>query len=203
MPPKTLKVVSKPLTDLQPDPRNARQHGDRNLAAIKNSLSRFGQRKPIVILDTGEIVAGNGTYTAALDLGWKNIDAVVFDGSADEARAFAIADNRTAELAEWDHSELLETLERFDDELLAAAGWTAEEVGDLGQLWGAPPDLDALADEIGDMTDEDGLIRIAFKVDPDVATMWRDVVKATGIEHMDEAAAAVVRAAHAGISGGA
>ena len=101
-----LKVETVPLSSLEQDSRNARRHPERNLESIKKSLQRFGQQKPIVVDADGVIVAGNGTYAAAKALGWKSIDVVRTKLRGAEARAFAIADNRTGELAEWDAAEL-------------------------------------------------------------------------------------------------
>jgi len=86
---------------LIPDPSNARMHDEVNIAAIKGSLAKFGQQKPIVITKGNVVVAGNGTLEAARELGWKDIAVVYSDLSGTEAIAFAIADNRTAELGKW------------------------------------------------------------------------------------------------------
>lgn len=53
------------------DPANVRKHGERNLDAIKASLARFGQQKPIVVDGDGIVRAGNGTLIAAEQLGRK------------------------------------------------------------------------------------------------------------------------------------
>ena len=59
------------------DPANLRLHDDENIAAIKGSLARFGQRKPIVVNREGNVIeAGNGTWAAAKSLGWPKIAAV-------------------------------------------------------------------------------------------------------------------------------
>lgn len=84
------------------DPSNARKHPDVNIEAIKGSLLKFGQQKPIVITRKHVVIAGNGTLAAAKALGWKKIDVRYTDLSGPEAIAFALADNRTSELAEWD-----------------------------------------------------------------------------------------------------
>ena len=86
---------------LIPDPSNARMHDEINIAAIKGSLAKFGQQKPIVITKNNVVVAGNGTLEAAKALGWTDINVVYSDLSGTEAIAFAIADNRTAELGSW------------------------------------------------------------------------------------------------------
>jgi ParB-like chromosome segregation protein Spo0J len=54
-----------PVGELHNDPANVRKHGEQNLAAIKASLTRFGQQKPIVVNRDGVVVAGNGTLMAA------------------------------------------------------------------------------------------------------------------------------------------
>jgi site-specific DNA-methyltransferase (adenine-specific) len=112
------------IDDLDLDPRNARKHDAKNLKAIADSLEQFGQRKPIVVWGK-TVVAGNGTMVAARSLGWKQIQIVRVpdDWSSDQVKAYALADNRSAELAVWDEqvlaSQLLELQEaEFDVELL-------------------------------------------------------------------------------------
>lgn len=123
------------ISKLVPDPSNARAHGEKNLAAIKGSLAKFGQRKPIVIRN-GVVIAGNGTLAAAKSLGWTKINVVRADDmSATEAAAFAVADNRSAELAEWDFSTLGTTLQglREDGFDLSEIGF---DVSDLDNILG-------------------------------------------------------------------
>ena len=98
-----MQIENLRIADLTPDPQNARQHDAKNLKAIQGSLTQFGQRKPIVITEAGVIVAGNGTVEAAKLLGWETIQAVKVpeDWTPAQVKAFAIADNRTAELATW------------------------------------------------------------------------------------------------------
>ena len=119
------------LSDLSLDPSNVRKHSRRNLDAIKASLRKFGQQKPIVVDAKGIVLAGNGTLAAAQELGWTEIQIVRTELAGVEATAFAIADNRTAELAEWDEdglAKVLESLKVEDADLLAATGYDAAEV---------------------------------------------------------------------------
>lgn len=103
-----MKIETLEIAKLTPDPNNARKHDETNLKAIEASLREFGQRKPIVITEDGVIVAGNGTIAAAQNLGWEKIDVVRIpkDWSEDRIKAFALADNRTAELADWNSQVL-------------------------------------------------------------------------------------------------
>ena len=97
-----LKIVTRKLSELTPDPDNARRHGTRNLELITDSLTIHGQTRPILVTTDDGIIAGNGTYAAASALGWDTIDCVVFTGSPERAAAYALADNRTADAAEWE-----------------------------------------------------------------------------------------------------
>jgi site-specific DNA-methyltransferase (adenine-specific) len=112
-----MKTVKKKIKDLHFDPSNARKHDDKNLSSIIASLKRFGQQKPIVIDKDSIVRAGNGTLAAAIKLGWDSIDTVTSSLDASELTAYAIADNRTAELAEWDIDVLEQSLKSLDKEL--------------------------------------------------------------------------------------
>ena len=103
-----MKIERLAISDLSFDNTNARKHSEANLKAIAGSLKKFGQRKPVVVTETGIIVAGNGTVDAATSLGWYEIDVVRIpkDWDQNQIKAFALADNRSAELAEWDHDVL-------------------------------------------------------------------------------------------------
>jgi len=129
-----LRALTVPISDLHPDPANARRHSDRNLEAIKSSLAKFGQRKPIVVQREGMIVrAGNGTLAAARALGWETIAAVILDDDNATASQYAIADNRTGELAEWDEETLATLLDGMDAEDRNALAFDEKEVRKLMQ----------------------------------------------------------------------
>ncbi len=120
-----LRVERRPISSLHTDPDNARRHDEANLAAIRASLAQFGQQKPIVVAPDGRVVAGNGTLDAARALGWTEIDVVETQLEAAAATAYAIADNRTAELAAWDDAKLSAELAKLvdDPDLQAATGF--------------------------------------------------------------------------------
>ena len=110
-----LGELALPIADLVPDPANARKHGDKNLAAIKGSLAQYGQRRPAVVQREGMVVrAGNGMLQAAISLGWTHLACLLVDEDNVSATGFAIADNRTAELAEWDEEVLGRLMQEVD-----------------------------------------------------------------------------------------
>jgi hypothetical protein len=97
--------------------RNARKHTPRNIGMIANALQEVGASRSIVIDETGEILAGNGTFEAAAQAGIEKVMVVDADGdtivavrrkglSPIQKVRLALYDNRSAELATWDTAEL-------------------------------------------------------------------------------------------------
>jgi DNA modification methylase len=129
-----MKIIKRNISELSQDPANARKHNERNLESIVASLRRFGQQTPIVIDSSSVVRKGNGTLEAAKRLGWDTINCVVTDLKSSDAISYAIADNRTAELAEWDDEVLAAQLNGLladDPELMEVAGFTEEELAAL------------------------------------------------------------------------
>lgn len=140
------------LSTLSLDIANARKHPDRNLDAIKSSLVTFGQRKPIVVRRSSrEVIAGNGTLAAARSLAWDSLAVVWVDDDTTLATAFGIADNKTAELAEWDENILGTLLAGLSDTPIdmTTLGFSDAEISELiAKL--DPPMLKPASEEFGD-----------------------------------------------------
>ena len=123
-----LAVLARPIEELRTLPGNPRV-GD--VEAIARSLARFGQRKPVVARRDGTVIAGNHTLAAARDLGWSTLAAVYVDDDDTMAYAYALADNRTAELGGYDEdalAELVAEIGDLDPDLLADTGWTGDDL---------------------------------------------------------------------------
>jgi len=144
----TLRPLAMTLGRLHADDRNVRVHDERNLAAIAASLRRFGQQAPAVFAVRGRrrvVIKGNGLLAAARSLGWTHLAAVESGLAAEEATAFAIADNRTSDLSSFDAELLAAQLQELEEAEfdIEAAGFTDEELqGLLDDLEGggeAPP----------------------------------------------------------------
>ena len=120
-----LKIEKVKCVALKKDPQNARKHSERNIKVIASSLASFGQRRPLVVWND-TIIAGNGTLEAAQSLGWTDvfITRVPADWTEDQARAFALADNRSSELGDWDSELLASQLIALND-----TGFEIEDIG--------------------------------------------------------------------------
>lgn len=110
-----------------------------NIDAIAESLNTSGQFKPIVVNDrTMQILAGNHTYLAARKLGWDEIYASFVNVDDDTAKRIVLADNRTADMGEYDDSIIAELLASLPD--VTGTGYT-------------DVDLDELLESVGDVTE--------------------------------------------------
>jgi DNA modification methylase len=109
----------------------------RNDAAVPHvvaSLRRFGWQQPIVARRSGEVIAGNTRLKAAQQLGMQTVPVWWFDGSDLDATAFAIADNRTHEFAEWNEPELAQLLEQLrKEDSLDGVGYDEADIDALVQ----------------------------------------------------------------------
>lgn len=127
-----LEVADLPVAELRTYHRNPRKG---NTAVIAQSLQVNGMYRPIVVnagTHTGrpnEVLAGNHTLMAARDLGWDSVAAVTVDVDDDQATRIVAADNRTADLGDYDDRLLLELLADLPD--LDGTGYDA---GDLEAL---------------------------------------------------------------------
>ena len=166
-----MNIATLKIDDLALDPKNARKHDDQNIKAIAGSLTTFGQRKPIVVWRK-TVVAGNGTLVAARSLGWKEIQVALIpdDWEADKVQAFALADNRTAELAVWDEQVLKSQLVE-----LGEAGWEVAEFGFAAVDVASDSELE---DAFADLGREKGdLEKITFTLHMDQAATIRQAIE--------------------------
>lgn len=101
-----MKIELRPLANITPYEKNPR-HNDEAVDAVANSLREFGFRQPIVVDTEGVIVCGHTRYKAALKLGLQKAPVhVAKDLTPAQIKAYRIADNKSAELAEWNYDLL-------------------------------------------------------------------------------------------------
>lgn len=130
-----LRAFAVPVESLKRDLTNARVHGDEDLATTAVSLREFGQQHLVHFDTTTRVIkVGNGRHGAASAvLGWKWIAAVPSNLDADRLRAFALADNRTAEKSGWDYEALQRELDALGDLSIdmAPLGFAAADLEEL------------------------------------------------------------------------
>jgi DNA methylase/ParB-like nuclease domain len=101
--PPRLAVTYRAISDLIPDPRNARTHPKRQTDQLKASIEAFGFTNPILADPDGHIIAGHGRLQAARAMGLTEVPTIILSGlSETQKRALRIADNKIALNAGWD-----------------------------------------------------------------------------------------------------
>ena len=135
-----------PIQDLQNDPKNARKTTSQSKFLIEESLRRYGAARSIVIDEENRVLAGNGTIEGAKAAGISKVKVIETDGdeiiavkrkglSEDEKVGLALADNRTADLSEWDADMLHQLSEETD-----IGPWFSED--DVNELLGKAEEED-------------------------------------------------------------
>ncbi|MEQ1955913.1 DNA methyltransferase [Mesorhizobium sp. CN2-181] len=110
------QIQSVPITALRPYSGNARTHSKKQVRQIADSISRFGFTNPVLISDDGEIIAGHGRVMAAKELGLSAVPTLQLSHlTADERRAYVLADNKLALNAGWDSEILAIELQALSD----------------------------------------------------------------------------------------
>ena len=108
-----MKVEAKSIDEIKPYENNPRDNDDA-VDAVANSIKEFGWQQPIVVDNEGVIIAGHTRYKAAKKLGLKHVPVVVADNlTPDQVKAYRLADNKTAELADWDMDLLNDELDQI------------------------------------------------------------------------------------------
>lgn len=128
-----MNVELRNITDVKPYGHSPR-HNDHAVDAVAASIAAFGFRQPLVVDEESVIIVGETRYKAARKLGLVQVPVHVAVGLTEAQRkAYRIADNKTAELADWNYDLLVRELAElqkmdFDTDLL---GFSVEELGRL------------------------------------------------------------------------
>ena len=152
-------IVYRNPASLRPYPGNPRRHPEQQIVKLEASIGHFGFALPVLVSEAGEIIVGHARVIAAQRLGMTEVPALVASHwSASDTRAYRLADNRLAELAQWDEESLsieLSAIIELDDTPIELLGWETAEIDVLlAQGAGASPAANDPADDIPEPPDE-------------------------------------------------
>lgn len=141
------KYVEKKLDEIIPYENNPRIN-DEAVEFVKNSIMKFGFRNPIIVDKYGVIVCGHTRYKAAKELGLETVKCIVADDlTPEQIAAYRLADNKTAEMSQWDPEKLDSELEGIQDIDMTDFGFDLDDVGndvddseDIGEFFEAAPE---------------------------------------------------------------
>lgn len=181
---RSLETVQVEADQIREHPQNPRK-GD--VEAIKQSMQANGVYRPVIVQkSSGYILAGNHTYRAMRELGETLIPVVYVDVDDDTATRILLADNRTADLGDYDHEILIQLLQDIPD--LDGTGYDPQDLENLVRLQ-PETSLDDLLDEYPPV-DDDGMRTIAMKVPEPIFEQWTDYLEkhdfepAEGLSHL-------------------
>jgi hypothetical protein len=146
------KIERRKVRDLMPYARNARMHSEQQIAQLVKSIKEWGWTTPVLVDESGEIIAGHGRVMAAKELGLKEVPTTVAVGwTAEQKRAYVIADNQIPQNAEWDDAMLALELNDLGDAGfdLTLLGWD-DELPEFAEM----PDYAVLDEDMSDQLDE-------------------------------------------------
>ena len=125
-----INIIEKKIDELTPYANNPRNNTGA-VDAVAASLQEFGWKQPVVIDKAGVIIAGHTRIKAAEKLGLETAPCIIADDLTEEqVRAYRLADNKTAELADWNFQLLDEELAGINEIDMAAFGFDLTEPED-------------------------------------------------------------------------
>lgn len=133
-----------PIDELHVWKDNPRKNDGAPVKKVAESIHRFGFASPIIARRNGEIIAGHTRYKAAKQLKLDRVPVRYMDLEPDAAHLLALADNRTAEEAEWDDAMLSAVLGQLESQGadLASTGFDEKELERLLRDVSADSDAD-------------------------------------------------------------
>jgi DNA modification methylase len=144
-----LKVHLMESSALKPYGHNARKHSKRHVRQIAEAIKEFGWTNPILVDRDGAVIAGHGRLRAAEQLGIDRVPTICIEDMTEvQKRAYRLADNRRAELGDWDPEVLaveLQGLHELEPDFALTS--TGFEMGEIDGLIGE------LNDEVGEQAD--------------------------------------------------
>ena len=153
------------VSDLIPYAKNAR-HNEKAVDKVVSSIQEFGFKNPIIVDQNNEIIAGHTRLLAARKLGITEVPTIKADDlTPEQVKAFRIADNKTAEIAEWDYELLAQELEelKLENYDLSLTGFDFSEAEQL---------LDSLKDENEEVEDDDFEIEVPANLITQKGDVW-------------------------------
>lgn len=126
-----MKITMLPIGSIHPYPDNPRRN-DKAVDAVAESIRQFGFKNPIIVDKDCVIISGHTRRLAALKLGLEEVPVyIAVDMTPEQARAFRLADNRVAEIADWDLKLLREEIARIETVDLESLGFGKELLDDV------------------------------------------------------------------------
>lgn len=125
-----MEIQERKLSEIIPYENNPR-HNAEAVDKVAASLQEFGWQQPIVVDTEGIIIAGHTRLRAAQKLGMETAPVIVAaDLSEEQAKAYRLADNKTAEFSGWDFDLLNAEIFSIDQIDMSQFGFDMDKYAD-------------------------------------------------------------------------
>jgi ParB-like chromosome segregation protein Spo0J len=120
-----MKIEQIKVSDIKPYKRNNKIHSEKQINLVAESIKEFGFKNPVLLDKNNEIIAGHCRVTAAKKLKLEEVPCIYADDlTPAQVKAYRLADNKLAELAEWDFDNI-----KFELEELQLEGFDIDLTG--------------------------------------------------------------------------
>jgi ParB-like chromosome segregation protein Spo0J len=135
-----MQIIEKKIEDIIPYFKNSKEHTEKQIKKIADSIREFGFNQPLVIDKKGVIIVGHGRYLAAQLLGINPVPTLEVDLDEERAKAYRLADNKLNE-SEWDMEIVIEELKTLSLQMIDLTGFDSNLILETKE---DNPDLSAL-----------------------------------------------------------
>ena len=109
----SMKIVNVPISEIKPYANNPRVN-EGAVEQLANIIKELGFRNPAVLNKDKVIIEGHTRLLACKRLGWETMPCIIAtDLTPEQENALRIADNKVAEIAEWDEEKLKVEMKLF------------------------------------------------------------------------------------------
>lgn len=128
------------IENIKPYEKNAKEHPDKQIKKIADSIREFGFNQPIVVDKDGVIIVGHGRYLAAQSLKMEMVPVLELDLTEEQCMAYRLADNKLNE-SPWDMDIVINELKSMSLQMVDLTGFdsnllleTKEDKPDLSAI---------------------------------------------------------------------
>ena len=155
-----MKIETLAVGDIKPYDKNAKSHPKKQVDLLAENITRFGFTTPCLVDKDNNLIAGHGRLEAIKTLNWTEVPCVRMENlTDDEVKALRLADNKLAEMSEWDMALVTDELKELDDDLLDLTGFDKDLVIEPDEADDEVPDVpEEPQSKLGDLYELGGYI---------------------------------------------
>ena len=145
-----MEITERPLSEIKPYPKNAKDHPEKQIKKIANSIKEFGFNQPIVLDKDNVIIVGHGRYIAAQTLGMETVPTLTVELDEERAKSYRLADNKLNE-SDWDMDIVIAELKGLSLDMIDLTGFDKDLLIELDEKDDVVPEKAPSISMLGDI----------------------------------------------------